>query len=113
MTIEEKIAALDKNVAKKSEKLNTITAVIESKRTAAKKLAAEIDRLEKNKCDLQAELLFAKLKGKGIGIGSVIKAIDTGAICSTGDDSAKSSTNMEQEEKPNEISDSGKAISGS
>lgn len=116
MTIDEKIAALTEKIEAKKQKLSEITAVIKKKKAESKVLNSEIDSLTRSIDELDAQRLICKLKSKGVGITSVIEAVDAGvfdnenAANSTTENGAINSTTAEQEEKPDEISGSGKAL---
>lgn len=108
--IDDKINALAEKVAIKQKKLADVLQVIEHKKNTAKILSAEIENLLKSIFDLEAQKLFSKLKNKGVGITSVIEAIDAGVFDNDTFNGNNIAQNDEQEESTDEISSSGKTI---
>lgn len=116
MTIDEKICAINGKIVAKKKKLAEVSASINKKKAMEKTLTSEIDALEKKIFELEAQQLFNMLNDKEIDITRVINAVNSGIFneCATDittENGAINSTTAEEEEKSDEISGSGKALS--
>lgn len=110
MTIEEKLAGLNDKLKTKQAKLNDITASIEKKRSEAKKLTDELDKIKKEISCLETEKLTNLLKSRNIGIETVIEAVSAGIFDDNNGGAVNGTENITQEEKTDEISGSGKTV---
>lgn len=95
MNIDERITSLNEKAAVKRKRLAAIMQDIEKKKAVAQALTAEIKGYEKNIFDLEAQRLLDKLKSKGVGITSVIEAVEAG-IFDKDDCAINSTTDNEQ-----------------
>jgi len=109
LNIDERITSLNEKAAVKRKRLAAIMQDIEKKKAVAQALTAEIKGYEKNIFDLEAQRLLDKLKSKGVGITSVIEAVEAG-IFDEKSCAINSTEQKTQEDKTDEISSSGKTV---